>query len=267
MIFFSHFFSFDEAIRHQLFLSIITSSALLKTRRTMSSAAAQTEATQASVPDDAPCIDLSALKRAKLLWPSSSNAATSSSPTPSTPPAHLFAPGAVICLYFSASWCPPCRAFSPRLAAAYEKMKAKCAANAKKSDGDGDGDGGLLPTATETFLVGFDRTRADYERYAAQMPFPAIAWDDEAGAREQLAAAASLRGIPTLLLVRGSDGRVLQEDGKTRVLRDPGLERWPWEGIKPATNILPLWAQWLALGAFYLVMKFFAKSFRGWMGW
>ena len=112
-----------------------------------------------------------------------------------------------------------------------------------------------------------DGDRADYERYAAQMPFPAIAWDDEAGAREQLAAAASLRGIPTLLLVRGSDGRVLQEDGKTRVLRDPGLERWPWEGIKPATNILPLWAQWLALGAFYLVMKFFAKSFRGWMGW
>ena len=161
--------------------------------------------------------------------------------------------------------------------AAYEKMRAKCAGNAKKSDGGGDGgDGGrdgdrsgapsLLPTATETFLIGFDRTRADYERYAAQMPFPAIAWDDEAGAREQLAAAASLRGIPTLLLVRGSDGRILQSDGKTRVLRDPGLEGWPWAGIKPATNLLPLWLQWVLLGVFYLVMKSVAKNFRGWMG-
>ena len=242
----------------------------------MSSAAAQTEGTQAAVSDDGPCIDLSTLKRAKLLWPSSINAASSSASGPSTPPAHLFAPAAVLCLYFSASWCPPCRAFSPRLAAAYEKMKAKCAGNAKKSDGDGDGGSGgggggsgapLLPTATETFLVGFDRTRADYERYASQMPFPAIAWDDESGAREQLAAAASLRGIPTLLLVRGSDGKILTTDGKTRVLRDPGLERWPWEGIKPATNILPLWAQWVALGVFYLAMKFLAKNFRGWLGW
>lgn len=240
-----------------------------------SAAAAQTEGD-----DDAPCIDLSALKRAKLLWPSSIDAASpsaSSASNPLTPPAHLFAPNAVICLYFSASWCPPCRAFSPRLAAAYEKMKAKCAANAKKTDGDGgDKDGGSgtgsgsgapLPTATETFLVGFDRTRADYERYASQMPFPAIAWDDEAGAREQLAAAASLRGIPTLLLVRGSDGKILTTDGKTRVLRDPGLERWPWEGCKPATNVLPLWAQWVALGVFYLLMKVLAKNFRGWMGW
>ena len=227
-----------------------------------------------TVSGDAPCIDLSALKRAKLLWPSSNGPVAPSS----TPPAHLFTPGAVLCLYFSASWCPPCRAFSPRLAAAYEKMRAKCAGNAKKSDGGGDGgDGGrdgdrsgapsLLPTATETFLIGFDRTRADYERYAAQMPFPAIAWDDEAGAREQLAAAASLRGIPTLLLVRGSDGRILQSDGKTRVLRDPGLEGWPWAGIKPATNLLPLWLQWVLLGVFYLVMKSVAKNFRGWMRW
>ena len=221
-------------------------------------AAAQPDGTQAAS-DDGPCIDLSALKRAKLLWPSSSNASSS----PSTPSAHLFTRNAVLCLYFSASWCPPCRAFSPRLAAAYEKMKSKCAANAKKSDGDG-GEG---PTATETFLIGFDRSRADYERYAEQMPFPAVAWDDEAGAREQLAAAAGLRGIPTLLLVRGSDGKVLQSDGKTRVLRDPGLEKWPWVGIKPATNILPLWAQWVLLGAFYLVMRFAAKNFRGWLGW
>ena len=237
-------------------------------------AAAKTEGTtQASTSDDdAPCIDLSALKRAKLLWPSSVDAASpsaSSASNPSTPPAHLFAPNAVICLYFSASWCPPCRAFSPRLAAAYEKMKGKCAANAKKTDGDADGgDGGdSAPTQTETFLVGFDRTRADYERYASQMPFPAIAWDDEAGAREQLAAAASLRGIPTLVLVRGSDGRILTTDGKTRVLRDPGLERWPWAGCKPATNVLPLWAQWVALGVFYLLMKVLAKYFRGWLGW
>lgn len=212
--------------------------------------------------EDGSCIDLSSLKRAKLLWPSSNSSASSSStPSTSAPPAHLFEPNSVLCLYFSASWCPPCRAFSPRLAVAYEKMKAKVAGNSKKKD-DGETSTSSPPTATETFLIGFDRTRADYERYAAQMPFPAIAWDDEAGAREQLAAAASLRGIPTLLLVRGSDGKILQSDGKTRVLRDPGLEGWPWEGIAPATNLLPLWAQWILLGVFYLAMKYLARNFK-----
>ena len=93
------------------------------------------------------------------------------------------------------------------------------------------------------------------------------AWDDESGAREQLAAAASLRGIPTLLLVRGRDGKILQSDGKTRVLRDPNLEGWPWAGIKPATNLLPLWFQWVLLGVFYLAMKHLTKVFRGVMGW
>jgi thiol-disulfide isomerase/thioredoxin len=220
--------------------------------------------TAAAEDDGATYIDLSSLKRAKILWPSPST-------SPSAPPAHLFEPGAVLCLYFSASWCPPCRAFSPRLAAAYEKMKAKAAGNAKKKDDDnGDGEerastSSCPPTAAEIFLIGFDRSKREYEQYASQMPFPAIAWDDEAGAREQLAAAASLRGIPTLLLVRGSDGKILQSDGKTRVLRDPGLEGWPWEGIAPTTNLLSAWgglAQWVLLGLFYVAMKYLSKNFK-----
>jgi len=289
---FLHFFEdrFFEEQKFFIFLAIEScqielpraAPALSHRRPSKMSLDAAAEATAPLLPaaadENAPCIDLSALKRAKLLWPSSSSASPSSTPATATAPAHLFEPNAVVCLYFSASWCPPCRAFSPRLATAYEKMKRKCAGNAKKNDGDdGAGGGGgkgtssststFLPTATETFLVGFDRNRGDYERYAEQMPFPAIAWDDEAGAREQLAAAAGLSGIPQLLLVRGSDGKILTTDGKTRVLRDPELSKFPWEGVKPATSMLPQWLQWVLFGVFYLGMRFLAKHVRGWLGW
>ena len=32
-------------------------------------------------------------------------------------------PGSVIGLYFSAHWCPPCRAFTPKLAKVYDELK------------------------------------------------------------------------------------------------------------------------------------------------
>ena len=37
----------------------------------------------------------------------------------------LKGPGKVIGLYFSAHWCPPCKTFTPQLAATYTKMRAE----------------------------------------------------------------------------------------------------------------------------------------------
>ena len=75
---------------------------------------------------------------------------------------------AVVAFYASAHWCPPCRAFTPALAAAYLKLLQRRAAAAKKDDGDGDGAGGSgdeppPPPPFEVVFVSADRTRAQFE--------------------------------------------------------------------------------------------------------
>jgi len=39
----------------------------------------------------------------------------------------------IICYYFSAHWCPPCRNFTPRLKQIYESYKAEAGENAQNA--------------------------------------------------------------------------------------------------------------------------------------
>ena len=95
--------------------------------------------------------------------------------------------GRYLALYFSASWCPPCRGFTPKLAAAYE------AANAA-AGGDGD-------QALEVVFVSGDSSEDAFKAYHKEHhgPWPAVPYDDRKR-RDALNAAAGVRGIPALLL-------------------------------------------------------------------
>ena len=55
---------------------------------------------------------------------------TSGSENDKTNEAAVLARSSYIALYFGAAWCPPCRQFTPMLAAAYEKINARHAASA-----------------------------------------------------------------------------------------------------------------------------------------
>lgn len=97
-------------------------------------------------------------------------------PLPSAAP-----PGSFLALYFSAHWCPPCRGFTPKLAAAYKKVKA----------------GGAK---LEVAFVSSDRDKEGFDEYFAEMPWLAVPFEDR-DAKAKLSALFEVRGIPTLILL------------------------------------------------------------------
>ncbi len=100
-------------------------------------------------------------------------------------------------LYFSAGWCPPCRAFTPRLVEAYETLKAES-------------------KPFEIVFVSHDRSERDMLRYMRDynMPWSAIRFDQER--REQLKQEHNIRGIPALVIL-DQNGKRLSAEGYSEV--------------------------------------------------
>ncbi len=102
-----------------------------------------------------------------------------------------------VALYYTASWCPPCRKFTPKLVEFYHEQK--------KLHGD----------RFEVVLVSSDRDEKSMEKYLtdASMPWPAIRFRDieRSGVLEHAG-----KGIPCLV-VFDKEGKVLSHsyvDGK-----------------------------------------------------
>jgi nucleoredoxin len=108
------------------------------------------------------------------------------------PKGHL-AEKKVIALYYSAHWCPPCRAFTPGLAKDYAKLAA-------------------AHPEFELIFVSSDRNEKAMEEYMAwgSMNYPAL----EFGAKERNKTISGLaaRGIPYLVVV-DADGKELAGKG------------------------------------------------------
>ncbi|EFA04807.1 nucleoredoxin [Tribolium castaneum] len=124
-------------------------------------------------------------------------------------------PDAVRGFYFSANWCPPCRAFTPQLAEVYRLIR-------KKEPG------------FEIVFVSSDRSAESFEAYVEGMPWLVVPWQ-QAGVRAELAQLYGIRGIPTLLLL-DRNGHIITMDARTELAEDPMAQNFPW---KPrAVNIL-----------------------------
>nr|KAG5704179.1 hypothetical protein BaRGS_009709 [Batillaria attramentaria] len=112
----------------------------------------------------------------------------------------------LIGIYFSAHWCPPCRAFTPKLAECYKKIND----SGKKF---------------EVIFVSSDKDQASFNDYFAEMPWLTVGFGSNK--KDELSSKYSVRGIPTLILV-DKNGQTKYTDGRQKVAADPEGASYPW---------------------------------------
>nr|XP_027238028.1 nucleoredoxin-like [Penaeus vannamei] len=110
-------------------------------------------------------------------------------------------------LYFSAHWCPPCKAFTPQLISVYEKIK--------KKEGN-----------FQMIFVSSDRSEESWRAYHSTMPWLSVSWEGE-DVRRELATNLEVQGIPTFVVL-GPDNTVITAEGRAELAEDPEAERFPW---------------------------------------
>lgn len=98
-------------------------------------------------------------------------------------------------IYFSAHWCPPCRAFTPQLASFYN------AVNKTKKE-------------IEIIFVSSDQADHEFNNYYGEMPWAALPYESED--RENLNDYFNVHGIPTLI-VFDNEGHLLDFNGRGTV--------------------------------------------------
>ena len=108
----------------------------------------------------------------------------------------------VLGVYFSAHWCPPCKAFTPVLAEFYNQANA----NGKK---------------IEIIFGTCDKSESEFESYYNDMPWAAIPHGDAhiSGMMQKF----GITGIPHLMIMK-KDGTVIVENARNEVQsQGPGI--------------------------------------------
>ncbi|XP_052205045.1 probable nucleoredoxin 1 [Diospyros lotus] len=113
--------------------------------------------------------------------------------------------GKTILLYFSAHWCPPCRAFMPKLVEAYHQIKAK-------------------DDAFEVIFISSDRDQNSFEEFFSKMPWLALPFGDER--KSSLSRTFKVQGIP-MVVALGPSGRTVTTEARELVMRH-GADAYPF---------------------------------------
>ncbi|RWR79477.1 putative nucleoredoxin 1 [Cinnamomum micranthum f. kanehirae] len=117
--------------------------------------------------------------------------------------------GKIIGLYFSASWCGPCRRFTPIFSEVYKELYAQ---------GD-----------FEAVFISGDEDEESFKEYFAKMPWLAIPFSDST-TRDRLNELFDVNGIPHLVIL-GGNGKVLSDNG-VELVREYGVEAFPFSPQK-----------------------------------
>lgn len=125
----------------------------------------------------------------------------------------------VIGIYFSASWCAPCRQFTPILAKFYTELLK----NKKKF---------------EIVWVSRDNSEDSFVNYYHKMPWLAVPIDNLDAVIQRIGEKFKMKGIPHFVILDGYDATVYSLDGRTLVMKDQyGLE-YPYRPFS-VLNFMP----------------------------
>jgi len=108
----------------------------------------------------------------------------------------------VVALYFSAHWCPPCKAFTPKLVEWYKKY--------------------AVEKEMELVFVSSDKGEREFGGYFSEMPWKALPFSDRER-KEALSQKFKVKGIPSLIFLDG-EGNTLTTDGRMIFQLDPKME-------------------------------------------
>jgi len=124
-----------------------------------------------------------------------------------------------IAIYFSAHWCPPCRAFTPKLVSLYNAV-IKTHPN------------------VEFIFASRDKDEAQFKDYYAEMPWSTLPFQHPAV--QELAKKFEIQGIPTLVVLKG-DGTVVNDDARGAAGEDSDGSKFPWgpEKLPIVTDFVP----------------------------
>ncbi|KMT07243.1 hypothetical protein BVRB_6g148760 [Beta vulgaris subsp. vulgaris] len=113
--------------------------------------------------------------------------------------------GKHVLIYFSAHWCPPCRAFTPKLIETYHEIKAK-------------------ESAFEIIFVSSDRDQSSFDEYYSHMPWLALPFGDERKA--YLSRKFKVKGIPCLVAI-GPQGKTITTEAR-ELIGSHGADAFPF---------------------------------------
>jgi len=112
----------------------------------------------------------------------------------------------MLMLYFSAHWCPPCQAFTPKLVSFYERFHES--------------------KNFEIVFVSSDRDPAEFVEYMGHMPWLAIPYDDSIRLQD-LNSHFDVQGIPSLFIL-DQELRIVNESAVQSISQDPDGVGFPW---------------------------------------
>lgn len=116
----------------------------------------------------------------------------------------------VLALYFSAHWCPPCRAFTPKLG----EMFGKVVAAGKKF---------------AVIFVSSDRDAGSFNEYLASMPPSWCAVPPSDKRKGQLSKLFDVAGIPRLVVLDAKTLEIINSNARGAVSADAGGANFPWK--------------------------------------
>lgn len=107
----------------------------------------------------------------------------------------------IIGLYFSASWCPPCRKFTPIISTLYEDMIE-------------------YYDDIEFIFISSDKTNLEFNNYWDKMSFPALSYEYREK-KEELVKLYDIGPIPALVFI-DTNGNIISKDGKNIIEKSNG---------------------------------------------